>query len=300
MSDLSAVLVLFGTSAAAVAPLIRQLQAVAGQVIVVDNRSDAPPLPEGGEGVVWIANGNRGGLAGAYNRALAVLGPMQPDDLVVMVDEDSDAAVLPALLADTRVRGLLSRHDVAAVAPASRDRATGLRGRPMILHGRWRLSHAPRDFEDLREVSLVINSMTLWRRAALARIGTFDEFLGVDHIDTDMCLRARAAGLSVWMAGGYDFAHAVGQRRRWSFLGRQFQTGGHSPARRYGIGRATVILARRYGRRQPGFVLLALGRLIYEAAGILAAEDARRAKLAALVQGIAAGMAVRSVYLPSP
>ena len=283
---LGAVIVSFGAGgAASAAALAARLSGTAARIVVVENTPGAPaPALDGAEG---IANGNRGGLAGAYNRALARLTDC---DLVVFIDQDSDPAVLPAMLADPEVRALLARPDVAAVAPAYRDRATGLRGRPARLEGRWRVGHLPRDFDDIRRTTMVINSMTLWRRAALDRLGPYDERLGVDHIDTDMALRAQAAGLSVWIAGGHVFDHAIGVRRPWHALGRTFQTGGHAAERRRQIGRNTLILARRWGWRFPGFAALALARIGYEAAGIIAAEDDRLAKLRALTAGAVSGL----------
>lgn len=289
MQRIAAVIVTFGQGADAVRPLVEQLARIAAPVIVVENTPDA--VPPAIEGAICLANGNRGGLAGAYNRALEALGDRA--DLVVFADQDSDASVLPALLADPAVQALLAREDVAAVAPIYRDRATGMRGRPAVLTGRWRVSHLPRDFADIRRTTMAINSMTVWRRPALALLGPFDERLGVDHVDTEMALRAARADLSIWIAGAHVFDHAIGERRTWHALGKTFQTGGHSPARRDQIGRNTMLLARRWGWRYPAFAALAMARLGYEAAGIIAAEDRKLAKLGALGKGALSGLFTR-------
>ena len=288
---LAAVIVTFGEETAGRAQaLAAQLAAVAEPVIVVENTPGAPaPVIAG---AIGLANGNRGGLAGAYNRALAAIGDRA--DLVVFVDQDSDARTLPEMLADAEVMALLARDDVAAVAPIYRDRATGMRGRPALLEGRWKISHLPREFGDLRRTTMAINSMTLWRRPALAALGPFDEGLAVDHVDTEMALRAADAGLSIWIAGQHVFDHSIGERRVWRALGRSFQSGGHSPERRHMIGRNTTLLAKRWGWRYPSFAALALARLGYEAAGIIAAEDRRLAKLGALARGTWAGLFARS------
>lgn len=291
---LAAVIVTYGAGADRAGLLVSALRDVAQQIIVVDNTPGAAaPRIDGADG---LANGNIGGLAGAYNRALQHLGAAHlagAADLVVFVDQDSDPSVLPAMLADPQVMALLQRDDVAAVAPAYRDRATGLRGRPAVLTGRWKIDHLPRDFDDLRRTTLAINSMTIWRMPALAVLGPFDEGLGVDHVDTDMALRAADAGLSIWIAGQHVFDHAIGARRTWRAFGRDFQTTDHPPIRRQAYARNITLLARRWGRRYPAFAGLTLARLGYEAAGIIAAEDQRRAKLGALVRGIWAGLFIR-------
>jgi rhamnosyltransferase len=296
----AAVLVVHG-EAGALADALKELAARVARVVVVDN-NEAPSaeLAElaGLAGIELLHHGNRGGLAGAYNRALRHLrepaSPAAPAPRqIVFVDQDSDPAVLGAFLADPEVNALLARDDVAAVAPAYRDRATGLRARYIEL-GRWRLQHLPREFEGLRRVAFVVNSMSAWRVQALARLGDFDEQLAIDHVDTEHGLRARRQGLSVWVHGSHVFAHSIGQRRRYRLFGRELQATGHGPARRRLIGRNTVLLLRRWGLREPAFARLCLLRLAYEAVGIVLAEDRRLRKLGALLAGAGQGLVGRS------
>lgn len=292
----AAVLVVYGATAPGTLPA---LGALVERVVVVDNNERPDPalarLAASLPGIELLHHGNRGGLAGAYNRALrhlqeepGVVAPRQ----VVFVDQDSDPSVLAAFLADAEVQALLARADVAAVAPAYRERATGLRARYIEL-GRWRMRHLPREFDGLQRVAFVVNSMSVWRREALARLGDFDEQLGIDHVDTEHCLRARRHGLSIWVHGRHVFAHAIGERRRYRLFGRELQATGHGPARRRLIGRNTVLLLRRWGLSEPAFARLCLLRLGYEAAGIALAEGQRARKLGALLAGIAQGLCVR-------
>ncbi|MCA0242434.1 MAG: hypothetical protein LCI02_16410 [Proteobacteria bacterium] len=271
---------------------LQGLRQAVDRLVVVDNNAEPLAWPAD-PGVILLRNANRGGLAGAYNLAVQTL-QAQPEGLpaaVVFVDQDSDPAVLLRFLADAQVQSLLGRADVAAVSPAYCDRATGLRGRYIEL-GRWRLRHLPRRFAGLRPVAFVINSMSVWRGAALQRIGPFNEVLAVDHVDTEYCLRARALGLSVWVHGDHEFAHSIGERRRYRLLGRELQAGGHGPQRRRLIGRNTMWLARGWAWREPAFAALCLLRLAYEAVGITIAEDRKASKLAALLRGIGQGLAM--------
>jgi rhamnosyltransferase len=293
---MAAVVVLHG-QASDPAALLAGLAPLVGRTVLVDNNET--PLPGLAQrlrpfAVDVLPNGNRGGLAGAYNQALRRLdeGPGPTPAHVVFVDQDSDTTALTSFITDPTVEALLAREDVACAAPVYRDRATGLRGRYIEL-ARWRVHHLPREFDGARPVAFVINSMSVWRTAALARLGDFDETLGIDHVDTEHCLRARALGLGVWVHGGHAFAHAIGDRRRYRFLGRELQAGGHGPARRRLIGRNTVLLARRWAFREPAFAWLCLMRLVYESVGIVMAEDHRAAKLAALFGGMANGLFMR-------
>ncbi len=277
-------------------PVLRQLQGSLGRVLLVDNHeaghAQLAPLAAM-LGVGHLHAGNRGGLAGAYNRALVWLQSDWPQARqVVFLDDDSDPSSLTALLADPATVRALASEATAAVAPAYRDRATGLRGRYLSL-GRWWLRFSAREFTGLQPVAFVINSMSVWRVAALQRIGRFNEGLAIDHVDTEYCLRARALGLAVHVNGSHEFAHAIGQRRKYRILGRELQAGGHSPARRWMIARNTVWLARDWCWREPAFAALCLARLVYEAVGVSMVEPHKATKLWALLRGAASGLVAR-------
>lgn len=289
------------------AQLISQLRSSVARTVVVDNSPDGHPALKGlapSADLSLLSNRNRGGLAGAYNLALASLLTTSdatgttsvdaPIEQVVLLDEDSDAGTLGALLADPEVQALLQSQTTAAVAPAYRERATGLRGKHIQLE-RWKLHYLPRQFDAIKPVSFVINSMSVWRVAALRRIGPFNEGLRIDHVDTEYCLRARQAGLAIYVAGAHEFAHSIGERQRFTLFGREMQAGGHAPARRYLIGRNTAWLMRRYLWREPAFAFLCFTRLAYEAVGITMAETTRLAKLRALLGGALVGLMSRKL-----
>ena len=279
------------------APILGSVLQVLNRVVVVDNSvaGHAALTPWRSEPrITLIHHRNRGGLAGAYNAAVQQLttqGP--PPTHVIFIDEDSDASVLQSFLADATVQTKLADPNTATVAPAHRDRATGLRARHMTLR-RWRWHYLPREVRGLHRVAFVINSMSVWRIDALQRIGAHSEWLGVDHVDTEYCLRARRQGLAVYLHGDFEFAQAIGQRHPYRLMGRTLQSGGHSSGRRYLIARSLCSLSRSWLTREPAFAALCLARLAYEALGIVVAERERISKLGALARGAMAGMCARS------
>ena len=293
-NERAAVLVLFEREVDLPAT-VQQLSGVARRLVLVDNSPDAILLRSNlqsapGTEVSILHNGNRGGLAGAYNAALTQLAMAdQPVSEVVFADDDSDGRALDAFLRDADTQALLRRPDTAAVAPAYRDRATGMRAAYIQL-GHWRFRHLSRAITGVHSVAFLINSMSVWRREAIDAIGAFDERLGVDHIDTDYCLRARQRGLKLFVNGSHDFAHAIGNRRTYRFMGRTLQSGGHGAARRRSIARNTAVLMCRHGRSEPAFAALCLSRLVYEAVGIVMVEDQKARKLGALVAGALEGV----------
>jgi rhamnosyltransferase len=262
-------------------------------VVLVDNAAIGHPAAAAWRAdprVTVLCNANRGGLAGAYNAATAWLREQAPQtELVVFIDDDSDAQVLAAFLHDAQVLALLSRPDTAAVVPAHRDRASGSRAAHMRLT-RWRWTMVPREQRGLYRASFVINSMSVWRMDALQRIGAHNEWLGVDHVDTEYCMRAQRLGLAVWVHGDHEFSHSIGQRQSYRFAGRTLHTGGHSPERRAGIGRALGYLVRGSIWREPAFCALCLLRFGYEVLGIVMAERDKARKLASLFRGLANGL----------
>ena len=292
-----AVLVVFDTRHD-LAPALRSVLQALAHVVVVDNSADGhPALAEwrNAPRVTILHNRNRGGLAGAYNEAIRWLtvDRTEPTTHVVFVDEDSDAAVLRSFLTDPDVQAMLNDASTAAVAPAHRDRATGLRARHMVLR-RWGWRYLVREIRGMQRVAFVINSMSVWRMDALRSIGAYNEWLGVDHVDTEYSLRARRRGLAVYMHGDFEFAQSVGRRHAYRLGGRVLQSGGHTIQRRYGIARSLCVLSRTWLLREPAFAALCLARLGYEAVGIMLAERQRLSKLGALVCGGLAGLFARN------
>lgn len=288
----AAVLVLFAPHADPSSALRTALRVV-GQVVLVDNAPGGHPLAAAWRdepAVSIVVNGNRGGLAGAYNAARVWLDRHSPGAThIVFIDEDSDAAVLSAFLADAGVADALTCKDTAAAAPAHRDRATGMRAKHLLL-SRFGWRELPRETLGLQQVTFVINSMSVWRTDALRTIGTHNEWLGIDHVDTEYCLRARRHGLAVYLHGEFEFAHSIGERQPYRWLGRTLQSGGHSSARRYLIARSLCRLFRDWLTREPAFAMLCVARLSYEFLGIVVAEHDRSRKIGALGRGALAGL----------
>jgi rhamnosyltransferase len=275
---------------------VDELAPFVDHVILVDNTAAGHPgladcAPRAR--LTIVVNANQGGLAGAYNAALARVSTDHADAThVLFLDDDSGTGAVRSLVESDAVREWAARDDVAAAAPTYVDRATGMRLAPIQL-SRFRYRVLSRHLQAPTEVSFLINSMSLWRLDALRRIGSYDERLAVDHIDTDYCLRAKILGYRLMLIPALSFEHSIGSRRKYQLIGRTLQAGGHSPARREMIARNTFVLIRRYGPRYPAFAVLCLTRLLYECLGIVIAEDRRASKLWSLAKGAASGAFAR-------
>jgi rhamnosyltransferase len=301
-AETAAVLVVYSVSADPTR-LVAQLLSHLSHVVIVDNSPLGHPLVQqwcGEVRVTILANRNRGGLAGAYNVAVGWIHAHRPDiHFITFVDEDSDAQVLKAFLRDPQIIEKLSDPATAAVAPAHRERATGLRTRHLQLR-RFGWTYLQREVRGVHRVAFLINSMSVWPVRALETIGLHNEWMGIDHVDTEYCLRARRMGLSVYLHGDYEFPQSIGKRVKYRIFGRELQSCGHSPQRRHSIGRTTAWLAIQYPLAEPAFSVLCLARLAYEVAGIVLAEPHRAAKLWAFGMGVCQGLVTRPPRVAGP
>jgi len=186
----------------------------------------------------WL--GSNRGLAAGLNAGIekALAGPFSH---VLLLDQDSVPA--PEMVS-TLLAALTAQPDgVAAVGPAYVDPRAGR----AATFPRFR-RFPPRRVEaatqgSVFDVDMLITSGTLVPRAALEQIGSMDESLFIDHVDTDWCLRARAAGWRLLVAGSAAMEHRLGVR--WVRVTRTRSLPLHTPERLYYQFRNSVRLYRR-------------------------------------------------------
>ena len=182
------------------------------------------------------------GLGAAYNLAANQAREWGATHLLLL-DQDSVAA--PDMV-DKLARALSSDKGAAAAGPLWRDSRSGQDGFFVRLsrYGAQRVplqstlqDHAP------VEVDFLISSGSLISLAAIAETGPFDEFLFIEHVDTDWSLRARARNLRLYGVPAARLDHSLGERTHATFLGRRAFI--HAPLRQYYLVRNAVLLWRR-------------------------------------------------------
>jgi rhamnosyltransferase len=237
---------------------LKLLDALMPQVtcaIVVDNAS-SPGIVEqvrghSGHGIELIELPENRGIAAAQNagieRAIA-LGA----DFVLLSDQDSIAStgMVSGLLAALQA----ARHDslalpVAAVGPATIDRRTGARSFFVVMQDRWGLPRRWRarvrgKLPPFIKVEFLIASGTLIPIEVFTRIGGMRSNYFIDHVDTEWCFRAKAAGYRLLGAPASILEHQLGDtvKRIWFFGWRQVMY--HSPLRDYYMFRNTLLMLR--------------------------------------------------------
>jgi len=188
-----------------------------------------------------ICNGENLGIAAALNigvrRALAAGGAW-----VLLLDQDTeiDPDMVERLLA---AEGSHPDGDrIAIVASRFRD-TTGHSVEPIRLDTRGEL---------WEEVESAITSGSLLSLRAYTAIGPFRDEFFIDHVDTEFCLRARAAGYRVIQTRRALMSHTVGAptAHRWPWATKW--TTNHSADRRYYIARNNTVLLREHGTTRGG------------------------------------------------
>lgn len=233
------------------------------------------------------------GVGAGHNRGIA-WAREQGFDRVLILDQDSIPA--PGMVAAlTRAqREMESRGNrVGAVGPQYRDRYTGTRSGFVRLGALWMKRVHCGGSEPILETDFVISSGALIPMRVLDDVGTMDESLFIDHVDTEWVFRARSRGYRTFGACGAVMEHTLGTATFRVWLGRWRNVALHSPERNYYLFRNTVVLARRpYAPRAwviSGLVRMAGLFLLYLG---VAPERGRRFKL--MARGIRDGLQGRT------
>ena len=164
-------------------------------------------------------------------------------------------------------------------------------GRPGAASRHLRRSLLPPFFQrslaktDLFDVTCVITSGTLFDVALWRELGGFDTGLFLDLVDTDFCLRARAAGRAVGVSATARLAHRRGAKRPVRRLGRTWWPAFMPPLRLRYVARNRIHLLARHAWREPHWALFELCFAAKLVIDVLLLENGKLAKIAAGLRG---------------
>ncbi|MEZ5210771.1 glycosyltransferase [Gordonia sp. (in: high G+C Gram-positive bacteria)] len=279
--------------------LAETVDAVIGQVdrvVIVDDGSPSLTGQDPGpvralldacraRGAEVIESPQNSGIAQALNRGLdEVLA--DGADLVLTLDQDT--VVTP----DFMVRMVAHHRLVTSLGIADFLLSpSAINGRP-----------APFWFAE-RGLTLAfepIQSGMVIPRSLFEKIGTFDEGLFIDCVDTEFYLRARAAGAHAFVAPGAGITHRLGGASEWRpprpvrrMLGRRnrsYRISEDAPFRHFYIARNRLRLYRRYGRSEPLWTAVSVGKdTFFRGRAMLLGSD-RLARTRFTAAGLSAGL----------
>lgn len=238
----------------------------------------------------FLPQPDNGGIAKAQNRGID-FALSQGFEYVLLLDQDSlpqddtVAILLEALLSQTR--------PTAAVGPCYIDQRTGQHSHFVrFQHGILCRQPASPD-RPLMATDFLIASGMLIPAKVLVSVGKMDEALFIDHVDTEWCLRASAAGYALFGVSRARMSHELGEGsiKLWLLGSRSFPI--HNPLRYYyGVRNSLLILRRNYIPAGWRFALLLRSLLVALASLLLLPMRWQRAVM--IVRGITDGLADRS------
>jgi len=227
-----------------------------------------------GREITNIYNGNQGMLAGAYNRIIFNIEMTSNYSHLILLDQDSDTSQMEKFIAGYAGNFDLD-HDRTICAPLYVDRGT-MRGVRVVRFNKIGFRIIDLNKNDSRYVhcSCIINSMAIIPIQLARRIGGWDEKIGLDHIDTDFCLKALKNKCSLIYDTKSSFLHSIGDRKMVSFLGFSIQSTFHSDFRVGLIFMNSATLFKRYlfSRFMLNFIPLLIFRMLYDLLGIILIE----------------------------
>ncbi|QSI32612.1 rhamnosyltransferase [Variovorax sp. RKNM96] len=216
-------------------------------------------------GVSVLHNGNRGGIAGAFNRGIIDL-EARGAELFFLLDQDSklppgyfDAMCEAAMVARERKGEGNGEEDAAfLIGPLVHDTNLdalipqfGLQGKRV-----YQFDLRQPFTEPLMRCAFMISSGSLISRGAWARIGRFDERYVIDHVDTDYCMRALGRGVPLYLNPHVVLRHQIGDIRARSLFGWKIHFINYPAARRYYIARNAIDLSRAHVRAFPAILFI--------------------------------------------
>lgn len=199
---------------------------------------------------VVLENGNRGGIAGALNMAVAHA-RSRGSRFLALFDHDS---VVP----DGMIRKLVATAEATRgwiVGPAYNNSATGKAGRFVLDDNGRPVSRWIAGDEGVRPAYFVITSGTVLDLHSIPLDATYSEYLGLDMVDIDFCLSVRARGGKVYLDTSTRMSHGIGNKPAGS---SRYAPPSYSMERHAGIIRNRVRTWRKWGRAFPRFIALDL------------------------------------------
>ncbi len=241
-------------------------------------------------GIDVIANGNRGGIAGAFNQGMERLID-QKCTLLFTFDQDS---VVPEDYFATMIQ---ASSDLACprfiIGPKIFDINVN-RYIPLLVMNRFSVTLIQITDEDkgLLSCSSMISSGSVLSAETYRAVGAFREDYFIDQVDTEYCFRALQQGIPLYINTALVMKHEIGKRLDRKIGLFNFIQWNYVPLRQYYSARNCVHLAGLYGRRLPSAVLVNLitvGQFI----SVILYEDNKLRKLLAMAAGLIDGLSGR-------
>ena len=257
---------------------IKALLNEVGRLVVVDNCSE-PSIRSRVEGlaatcnfeVIW--NKENIGLAAGLN--IGIRSALANEQYQWIATFDQDSRVFPGfgetILAAYSVCQF--RDKVALIAPHHVPSLEVSNEQP------------PHDGLQFQEITVALQSGSLFSRSAFKDVGLFDEAFFIDYVDFEFCLRLRKHRFRLIEATESPIYHRVGTPTRHKFLGIRCTVFNHNPLRRYYAARNRLRVYRRYALSDPRWIGHDMWSWFKEIVKLVLFEENRLEKIAYMARG---------------
>lgn len=140
---------------------------------------------------------------------------------------------------------------------------------------------------DYEYVPWAITSASLTQLKAWQKVGGFDEFLFIDKVDYDFCVRLRRHEYSIMRTYKVALDHELGALKCINFFGKTIYVTNHSPKRKYYMARNSIYLKKKLGNGSP------IRDVLKMTLKILLFERNKRTNFSCVYKGILDGMLVK-------
>lgn len=281
--------VLFNPSDGQLANLIRNSERCPNLIAIDNSPSPDPELHArmGDAGIEVIANFNRGGVAGAYNRGLERLID-RGAELLFLFDQDSDIPDNYCSTMAEACRTIETPHFLAG--PRILDVNVN-RYAPAHVVTRFGITPVTFTGEDrgLLRCSSIISSGSALSAATFRKLGPFREDYFIDHVDTEYCFRATTQGIPIYINPALTLKHQISRRTDHKFLFLRLIEWNMAPPRQYYSARNCIHIARGYGAKYPVLILVNIITL-QQIISIALFEKDKLRKFMAMFAGIVDGL----------
>lgn len=246
--------------------LQKNIDSIKNQVhclIIFDNGSknvdDIRMLYSSDDKVFIIGDRENKGIAYALNR-LCAWALENKYQWILTLDQDS---ISPPGLVDSLKR--YANQEVAIVAPNIKYK----NNESFIV-----LSN-----KSVEEVRWVITSASLTNLRIWKKLEGFDEWLFIDGVDYDYCIRANNAGYKVLRVYQSEILHELGELKCFKILGKTIYVTNHSAFRKYFMSRNTIYLKHKLNEGHPVYTITKylIKTIVF--------EDNKIKKIASIIQG---------------
>jgi rhamnosyltransferase len=286
--DYAAVVVMFNPSQTDVENTLRIAAACKTTIIVDNTPAGAAVLSQltSQPSIKIIKNGKNIGLAAALNigtKAAAAHGAQW----VFLFDQDT--RICPDFCDTMWSYCQLQDNNVALIAPNFIDTNLNLECKHFVLK-RWRWRELQCGQHDGLSATFAITSGSLVNVEIHHQLGGFLDFLFIDHVDTEYCLRAASQGKKIVINCRAQILHEIGRAKSIRVGPVTIASTDHNSLRRYYHTRNTVIVCRMYGRNLPSLILFCVKDLARVFLGILILEHDKVGRLESMLRGLKDGI----------